>query len=148
MNEKDCVLLYVDLLKWGLVILFGIIAWMIGGSNRLDWNPVTPLGKIPVRLVFLLVTGAFWLIWAEMLARIRRRAIAASPEGQDFLKEIGLSQASWLFACVGLAASWYIVFDSSPDSLPAIAFALVYSALPTALLLRRIRPTPKRPTAA
>jgi hypothetical protein len=143
MNEKDCVSLYVDIFKWGMVILTVTIGWGLSNHDFLDWPGDGSAKGYLVRVFFIIFTGMFWIGWATVLDNVRHRSTAAPS--QDFLRAIGLSWINWLFCLIGLMGYWYIVFDDLMANVAALAVLAALLAVPVArwrLVLLEPRGTP------
>ncbi len=146
MQEKDCVKMYWDGFRFGLVVLMVLIFILIELPHVMDWRvappdaPPGPEGELPLGLdhlksaVFLIASLCFWLGWAIALQRLRQEAVAASAAGStgggDFLARIGMSGMNWGVALFSIVVSWYAVFDdvlmTMPSLVAAVLIAVVY----------------------
>lgn len=133
MNEKDCVSLFVDLFKWGMVILTATIGWGLSRKDFMDWPASGSAKEYGIRIAFLIFAGFFWIGWATVLERIRRSAVMASG-GRDFLHEVGLGWIHWLFCVIGLWGYWYIVLDNWMTHPGALMVLFVYLVIPLSQL--------------
>jgi hypothetical protein len=137
MTQKDCVSLYVDIFKWGALILTLTIGWFLSNQNMLDWPESNTSAHYAVRIAYLAFSAVFWFGWADVLDRIRAKSIAASPATGDFLAEIGFGYGNWVLCVVALGISWYVVFDDHPLSVPSGLALAGLIALPTVAFARK-----------
>lgn len=135
MGEKDCVSLFVDIFKWGVVVLVAVVGWMLSGDNVLDWPPDDSKGYA-VRIVFLAFSVLLWGGWALVLERVRERARSLAPDS-DFLGSVGLAQVHWVFCGIAWAGAWYIVFDSSMASRASLVTLSTFAVLLSAMIVTR-----------
>lgn len=138
MTEKDCVTLYWDSFRFGLIVLMVLIFLLIFERGALDWRGAPPgappefeqpLGLEHLKsVVFLIASTMFWLGWAIVLQRLRREAIASaagSTGGGDFLARVGMGGMNWALALFSLVVGWYAIFDDVLLTLPSIVAAAV-----------------------
>jgi hypothetical protein len=138
MNQKDCVSLFVDIFKWGVLILTLTIGWLLPNSDLLDWPSAEhPDAHESVRIAFLGFSAVFWFGWALVLDRIRERSVRQPDASDDFLGETGLAHANWAFCLLALGIAWYAVFDDQPAILPSVIAGVALFASPVATLWRK-----------
>src|SRR5262245_45679939 len=110
MTEKDCVNVYIDVFKWGFLVLSAMIVWLLQSHEAFDF-PVPPWsGQWGTSVIFFIIVNSFWLGWGIVLDRIQRHASNTSDH-TGFVQNVKLDRAHWGFTFIALVSTWYIVFD-------------------------------------